>query len=83
MSPERALNDAPLGIELLVIGVDLDPAVTRWIGAVGVAVGDRLYVLRRAVFGGPLHVRSARGGEFAIDRSVAAHIRVERVGNGA
>lgn len=83
MRPTGALNDAPLEIELLVIAVDLDPVVTSWIEAVGVAVGDRLSVLRRAAFGGPLHVRSVRGGEFAIDRSVAAHIHVERVENGA
>ena len=33
-------------------------------------------VLRRAPFGGPVHVRTSSGGEFALDRRIALAIEV-------
>ncbi len=55
----------------------LGEAELDWIRAVGLFEGERLCVLRRAVWGGPLHVRTASGGEFALDRRLAARIDVE------
>ena len=48
-----------------------------WLSAVGVAEGEVLIVLRRAPFGGPLHVASSLGGELAIGLSLAENILVE------
>jgi len=44
--------------------------------AVGVFEGEAIMVLRRAPFGGPLHVRTSSGGEFALDRRIALAIEV-------
>jgi ferrous iron transport protein A len=60
-------------IARLAIGAAED----AWLAAVGLAIGDEVIVLRRAPFGGPLHVRTRAGGEFAIDRALAARIEVE------
>jgi ferrous iron transport protein A len=43
---------------------------------VGLHQGEELLVLRRAVLGGPLHVRTGGGGEFAVAREVAGKIAV-------
>ncbi len=77
------LDSAPLAQDMVVVRMDLDEETTRWIGSIGIGEGDKLSVLRKAVLGGPLHVRCARGGEFAIDRSVASHIHVRCVGETA
>jgi Fe2+ transport system protein FeoA len=34
--------------------------------------------LRRAVLGGPIHVRTGSGGEFAVARELASKIVVEK-----
>lgn len=70
------LDQAPLAIDFVVTEINLDHDTTHWIESVGIAKGDRISVLRRAAFGGPLHIRCAKGGEFAIGRSVAREIRV-------
>jgi ferrous iron transport protein A len=44
---------------------------------VGLYEGTPLVLLRRAPFGGPLHVRTAGGAEFAVDAELAAHVEVE------
>jgi ferrous iron transport protein A len=44
--------------------------------------GQRVTVVRRGVFGGPLHVRTGSGGEFAIDARLALSIQVERSADG-
>ena len=77
--PQTAANlDAlALGVEARVDGFDaLDADLAAWLRAVGIAEGSRVTVLRRAVFGGPLHVRVSTGGEFALHRSLARAIRV-------
>jgi ferrous iron transport protein A len=62
-----------------VVGVPADSAVAAWLAAVGIAQGEELLVLRRGLFGGPLHVRTGCGGEFAVARSLAAEITVVSV----
>lgn len=56
---------------------ELEDDVAHWLAAVGLAEGEEVTVLRRAALGGPLHVRLASGGEFAVAREVAQHISVE------
>jgi ferrous iron transport protein A len=57
--------------------IHLAAAGLGWLRAVGIFEGERVTVLRRAVFGGPLHLRTGCGGEFALDRGLAASIDVE------
>lgn len=57
--------------------IRLAAAGLGWLRAVGLFEGERVTVLRRAVFGGPLHLRTGCGGEFAIDRGLAASIDVD------
>ncbi|HSO35253.1 MAG TPA: FeoA family protein [Labilithrix sp.] len=70
------LADAVTGERLRIARVDLDSEAAAWIGAVGLSEGEELVVLRRAALGGPLHVRTSSGGEFAVGREVARHITV-------
>ena len=74
------MHSAPQGVRLSVLRVDLEGPEASWLAAVGVGVGEVLRVLRRAPFGGPFHVASESGGEFAIGPSLARGIQVERVG---
>src|SRR5215468_3825682 len=64
------------GNAVLVTAIALDADLTAWVTAVGIRAGERLVVLRRAAFGGPIHVRTASGGEFALGRSVAGAVLV-------
>jgi ferrous iron transport protein A len=62
------------GETALVTALDLEPNLAAWLHAVGIGLGERITVLRRAAFGGPIHVRTSVGGEFAIARSLARAI---------
>lgn len=75
MNP-ASLASADTGRRVRIVSVDLDAESTGWLGAVGLHVGEELVVLRRALFGGPLHVRTAAGGEFAVARELARNIGV-------
>ena len=70
------LADAVTGRRVRITSVDLEGDAADWLAAVGLHEGEELTVLRRAALGGPLHVRSAGGGEFAVAREVAAKITV-------
>ncbi len=70
----RTLDRLGIGREARVEALHLERAELDWVRAVGIFEGERLRVLRRAVFGGPLHVRTRSGGEFALDRRLAARI---------
>jgi ferrous iron transport protein A len=74
------LADALDGGRVRITSVDLDGEAAAWLGAVGLNEGEELVVLRRAILGGPLHVRTGGGGEFAVAREVAAHIGVVALG---
>ena len=60
-----------------VVDISLDADLASWLEAIGIGRGDRVEVLRRAAFGGPIHLRTHTGGEFAVDRGLAKAIRVE------
>ncbi len=60
-----------------VDAVRLDADVSAWLAAVGIAKGENVVVLRRAAFGGPIHVRTGSGGEFAVARALARAITVD------
>lgn len=73
------LADAHDGSRVRITSVDLEGEAAGWLGAVGLHAGEELLVLRRAVLGGPLHVRTGGGGEFAVAREVAASIVVVKI----
>lgn len=73
-----ALASLAPGESASVVSVALDRDIVRWLEAIGIGAGDRVTVLRRAAFGGPIHLRTQAGGEFAVDRTLAASIACDR-----
>lgn len=74
-----SLAQVVVGNRVRITSVRLDQEATAWLAAVGLHEGEELVVLRRAVFGGPLHVRTASGGEFAVARELADYIGIAPV----
>ena len=70
------LLDLPIASAARVSALDVDATIARRLRAVGVFEDEAVIVLRRAPFGGPIHVRTSSGGEFALDRRIAACIEV-------
>ena len=77
----RPLSNVELDVPVRVVAVDLDGEMGEWLRAVGISEGERLTVLRRAAFGGPIHVRAGSGGEFAIHRALAKAILIRSDGD--
>lgn len=77
-----ALASAPSKVALRIVdigggGAHVDAPVAAWLAAVGLARDEVVTILRRAPFGGPLHLRSAAGAELAVAREIALAIDVE------
>lgn len=70
------LADAAIGRRLRIVELEVEREAKEWLDAVGLHEGEDVTVLRRAALGGPLHVRTSSGGEFAVARELAMHIRV-------
>jgi ferrous iron transport protein A len=68
------LSAVSVGATAEVIELLLEADLAAWLRAVGISEGEHVTVLRRAVFGGPIHVRTSSGGEFALHRSLAASV---------
>ena len=73
---ECALSIVAVGTPVRVVDLALEDDLGEWLRAVGICEGECLTVLRRAAFGGPVHVRTRSGGEFALNRSLAQSIVV-------
>jgi len=71
-----SLAEVAIGELVRIVRVKLDAEVTGWLSAVGLDDGEEVTVLRRAAFGGPLHVRTSSGGEFAVAKELAALLEV-------
>ena len=69
------LTELPPGREAVIEAMGLDEREALGLRAMGVAEGRPVVVLRRAPFGGPLHVRVGEAA-FALDRSLAARVTV-------
>jgi ferrous iron transport protein A len=67
----------PLATPARVVAINLDKSESARVRAIGVFEDEVVFVLRRAPFGGPLHVRTSSGGEFALDRAIAAAVEVD------
>lgn len=76
MSQGLRLSQVAVGELARVGAIDLPPREAAWLRAVGLFEGTTLRLLRRAPLGGPLHLRTSSGAEFAIDRQLAAAIAV-------
>jgi Fe2+ transport system protein FeoA len=74
-----ALSSLAPGDSACVIELALDPEMAGWLRAVGISERERLTVLRLGAFGGPIHVRTSSGGEFALHRALAASVLTRRV----
>jgi ferrous iron transport protein A len=72
----RSLADAAIGERVKLGAARLDDEIAAWLAAVGLHEGEEVVVLRRAILGGPLHVRTGSGGEFAVAREIAAQLLV-------
>jgi ferrous iron transport protein A len=68
------LSAVAIDVPVKVVALELDGETGAWLRAVGIGEGEQLTVLRRAAFGGPIHVRASSGGEFAIHRALAKAI---------
>lgn len=72
----RALGDLEPGERGVLVRVsDSDPGMLRYLSERGIAPGDRLEVIERQPFDGPLSVRF-EGGTFAIGGGLARAMRV-------
>jgi ferrous iron transport protein A len=78
LAKARSLADLPPGEEARVADVVAEADLAAWLTALGIGAGERVTVLRRAILGGPLHVRTASGGEFALDARLARAIVLAR-----
>lgn len=74
-----ALADAASGRRFRITAVDLDNEQIAWLGAFGLHRGEELVVVRLGALGGPLHIRTSSGGEFAVAREIAARIVVDGI----
>lgn len=76
MAAQSTLAQAELDTDVRIRALRGEPQELAWLRAVGLFEGQRVRVLRRAPWGGPMHLRVGSGGEFAVDRALAAHIDV-------
>jgi len=82
--PQRSLDTLQAGEQGVFVRVsDSDPAMLRYLSEHGIAPGDRVRVLERQPFGGPLLVSFADGGhEQAIGGQLARAMRIASGGEG-
>jgi DtxR family transcriptional regulator, Mn-dependent transcriptional regulator len=72
----RSLDELPLGASGRLVRVSDDPEMLRYLAGLGIALGDRLEVVGRQPFGGPVFVRfGAR--EQPIGGALARAMRIE------
>ena len=71
------LSQLTVGGSGRVAAISLEAREVEWLRAVGIAEGTRVTLLRRAPLGGPVHLRTGSGAEFAVDRELAGAVMVE------
>jgi ferrous iron transport protein A len=73
-----ALSSLAPGESACVIELAMEPEMAGWLRAVGISEQERVTVLRQGAFGGPIHLRTSSGGEFALHRALAASVLTRR-----
>jgi ferrous iron transport protein A len=76
-SEHGLLSRINVGEAVAIHHVRGEASVIAWLAAVGLSQGEVVTIVRRAPFGGPLHVRSDAGAELAIALEIADAIEVE------
>ena len=74
------LSDVRDGESVQIAHVNTDADARAWLSAVGLSEGETVIVLRRALFRGPLHVRTEAGAELAVGHALGCDIEVLRHG---
>jgi Fe2+ transport system protein FeoA len=74
----RDLATMKPGDSARILDLAVEADLAAWLRAVGLGEGEDVRVLRHAALGGPIHVRTAAGGEFALNRSLARRIFVRQ-----
>lgn len=74
--PPSSLAALSPGQSGTITALTLAEREAAWLRAVVLAEGVAVTVLRRAPFGGPVHLRTGGGAELAVDRSLARHVTV-------
>ncbi|MGH2865623.1 MAG: metal-dependent transcriptional regulator [Solirubrobacteraceae bacterium] len=78
----RSLDDLPPGASGRFVRVsDSEPEMLRYLADQGIAIGDRLEVLERHPFGGPVFVRFGES-EYPIGGALARAMRIETARGG-
>jgi ferrous iron transport protein A len=75
-SSASSLASLTPGHRARITSLALSEREAAWLRAVGLGEGVEVTVLRRAPFGGPLHLRTGDGAELAVDRGLAGHVEV-------
>jgi ferrous iron transport protein A len=78
----RHLGEMKAGESARIVELTMEGDLAAWLRAVGVGEGEEVEVLRHAAFGGPIHVRTSAGGEFALNRALAQRILVRATAGG-
>jgi ferrous iron transport protein A len=74
--PILRLVDLPVGRRGRIVRILADASTTHYLRCFGLREGETAAVLRRALFGGPLHLERGCGGEFALAYALAALIEL-------
>ena len=72
-----SLSTLATGRRAHVTALALAEREASWQRAVGLGECVDVTVLRRAPFGGPLHLRTGAGAELAVDLALARHVEVK------
>ena len=76
-STPPSLSTLAPGRRAHVTALALAEREASWLRAVGLGEGVEVTVLRKAPFGGPLHLRTGAGAELAVDLALARHVEVK------
>jgi DtxR family Mn-dependent transcriptional regulator len=72
----RSLDELPLGASGRLVRVSDDPEMLRYLAGLGIALGDRLEIVDRQPFGGPVFVRFGEQ-EHPIGGALARAMRIQ------
>jgi Fe2+ transport system protein FeoA len=74
--PIQPLTELPNRFSGIISAIDSCPTIWQHLNEIGLRVGDRIETIRKAPFGGPLHLR-CNGHDVAIGQALAQKILVE------
>ena len=77
MSNRAFLSQLAVGAGGRVVEISLEAREADWLRAVGLFEGTHVTLVRKAPLGGPLHVRTLSGAEFAVDRELARAVTID------